>query len=55
MDDPIERVPDAPHFHSTLTVGTPQGVSPRALLVPLAIRHRGDDFDRALDDALDLR
>ena len=33
---------------------TTQGVSPRALLVPLAVGHRCDDLDRALDDALHL-
>ena len=33
---------------------TAQGVSPRALLVPLAVGHRGDDLDRSLDDALHL-
>ena len=52
MDDPIGRMPDAPHLHRALTVGTAQGVSPRTLLVTLAVGFRCDDLDRALDDAL---
>ena len=54
MDDPISRVPDAPHVHSALTVGTAQGVSPAALLIALAVGQGRDDLDRAFDDALDL-
>jgi hypothetical protein len=55
MDDTIDRVPDAPHVHSTLTVGTPQGVTPRALLIPLAVGQRGDNLDRFLNEVLDFR
>lgn len=53
MDDPIGRVPEAPHLHSALTVRTAQGVSPAALLIPLPVGQWGKDLDRALDDALD--
>jgi hypothetical protein len=54
MDDTIARMPDAPDPHVTVTVRTAQGVSPGALLIALAVGHRGDDFDRALDDTCDL-
>ena len=45
-------MPDAPHLHRALPVGTAQGVSPRALLGTLTVGFRCDDRDRALDDAL---
>src|SRR5215470_12670462 len=54
VDHPIGRMPDAPHLHLTLTVGTPEGIAPRALLVPLSVGQPGDDLHRALDHALDL-
>ena len=54
MDDAIGRVPDPPHPHIALTVRTAQGVTPRALLIALAVGQGGDDLDRALDDTLDL-
>ena len=55
MDDTIGRVPDAPHLHSALTVRTAQGVSPRALLIPLARGQGGDDLDRPFDEAFHFR
>jgi hypothetical protein len=55
MDDTIDRGPDAPHVHSTLTVGTPQGVTPRALLIPWAVGQRGANLDRFLNEALYFR
>jgi hypothetical protein len=54
MDDTIARMPDPPHPHLPLAVRTAQGVAPGALLIALAVGHRGDDFDRALDDTFDL-
>ena len=54
MDDPIARMPDAPYSHITVTVRTAQGVSPRALVIALAVGQRGDDVERALDDPFDL-
>ena len=54
MDDPIGRVPDAPHLHSALTVWTAQRVSPAALLIALAVGQGRNDLDRALDEALHL-
>jgi hypothetical protein len=54
MDDTIARMPDAPDPHVTVTVRTAQGVSPGALVIALAVGHRGEDFDRALDDTCDL-
>ena len=54
MDDTIARMPDPPHAHLTLAVRTAQGVAPGALLIALAVGHRGDDFDRTLDDTSDL-
>lgn len=54
MDDAIGRMPDAPYPHVTVTVRTAQGILPGALLIALAVGHRCDDFDRALDDTLDL-
>ena len=48
VDHPIGRVPDAPHLHLTLTVGTPEGIAPRALLVSLPVGQPGDDLDRPL-------
>ncbi len=54
MDDPIGRVPDAPHLHSALTVWTAQRVSPAALLIALAVGEGGNDLDRPLDEALDF-
>src|SRR5437879_3809099 len=38
IDHPISRVPDAPHLHLCTTVGTAEGIAPRALLVPLPVR-----------------
>src|SRR5439155_24331972 len=38
IDHPIGRVPDAPHLHLCTTVGTAEGIAPRALLVPLPVR-----------------
>ena len=49
------RVPDAPDPHDALAVRTAQRVPPRTVLVALAVGHRGDDLDRALDDAFDFR
>ena len=49
MDDAIDRVPDAPHIHSALTVGTAQGVPTRALLIPLPVGQGSDDLDEALN------
>src|SRR5256885_6310111 len=54
VDHAIGRVPYPPQPHFALTMRTAQGVSPRALLVPLAVGHQGDDLDRSLDDALHL-
>ena len=54
MDDPIVRMPDPPHAHLPLAVRAAQGVAPGALLIALAVGHRGDDFDRTLDDTSDL-
>src|SRR6266705_6674502 len=45
----VDRVPDAPHVHSALTVGTPQGISTRALLVALPGGQPSDDLHGALD------
>jgi len=47
-------MPDAPYAHIVVTVRAAQGVAPGAPLVALAVGQRRDDFDRALDDALDL-
>jgi hypothetical protein len=47
-------MPDTPDLHGAVTVRTAQGVPTRALLVALAVGHRCNDFDRALDDAFDL-
>jgi hypothetical protein len=54
MDDTIARMPDAPYSHITVTVRTAQGVSPGALVIALAVGHRGNDLDRALDATFDL-
>ena len=54
MDDPIAWMPDPPHAHLPLAVRTAQGVAPGALLIALAVGHRGDDSDRTLDDTSDL-
>ena len=54
MDHPISRVPDAPHLHLALTVGTPERIAPRALRIALPIGQTGDDLHRTLDHALDL-
>ena len=54
MDDPIVRMPDPPHAHLPLAVRAAQGVAPGALLIALAVGHRGDDFDRPLDETSDL-
>src|SRR5215208_5808765 len=54
VDHAIGRGPYPPQPHFALTMRTAQGVSPRALLVPLAVGHRCDDLDRSLDDALHL-
>src|SRR4029450_10070922 len=53
-DEAIGRMPDTPDLHGAVTVRTTQGVPTRALLVALAVSHRCNDFDRALDDAFDL-
>src|SRR6516162_736190 len=55
VDHAIGRVPYPPQPHFVLTIRTTQGVSPRALLVPLAVGQGSEDLDRALDDALDRR
>ena len=47
-------MPDPPHAHLPLAVRTAQGVAPGALLIALAVGQRSDDFDRTLDDTLDL-
>ena len=47
-------MPDTPDLHGVVTVRTAQGVPTRTLLVTLAVSHRCNDFDRALDDALHL-
>jgi len=54
MDDTIARMPDPPHAHLPLAVWTAQRVASGALLIALAVGHRGNDFDRPLDDASDL-
>src|SRR5262245_41319228 len=54
MDAPIAWMPDPPHAHLTLAVRTAQGVAPSAALIALAVGHRADDFDRSLDEDLDL-
>src|SRR2546428_11485005 len=54
IDHPVGRVPDAPHVHRALTVGTPQGIAPRALLVPLPVGQPSDELHRTLDDPLHL-
>src|SRR6266568_9165033 len=54
IDHPISRVPDAPHVHIALTVGTPQGISTRALLVALPVGQPSDDLHRALGHPLHL-
>src|SRR5437879_3766392 len=48
IDHPIGRVPDAPHRHLALTVGTPEGIASRALRIALPIGQPGDDLDSAL-------
>src|SRR5215813_14157818 len=55
IDHPVSRVPDAPQLHLSLTVGTPEGITPRALLIPLPIGQPSDNLPRAFNDALDLR
>ena len=47
-------MPYPPYAHIAVTVRTAQRVSPGALLIALAVGHRGNDFDRTLDDASDL-
>jgi hypothetical protein len=54
MDHPLGRMPYPPYAHIAVTVRTAQRVSPGALLIALAVGQRGDDFDRAFDEALDL-
>src|SRR6266487_4958679 len=54
IDHPVGRVPEAPHVHRALTVGTPQGIAPRALLVPLPVGQPSDELHRTLDDPLHL-
>src|SRR5919198_3471539 len=55
VDHAIGRVPYPPQPHFALTMRTAYGVAPRALLVPLAVGHRGDDLDRLLNEALYFR
>jgi hypothetical protein len=55
MDHTISRMPNTPYLHVAVTVRTAQRVPTRALLIPLTVGERGDNLDRALDDALDLR
>src|SRR5882672_7555184 len=55
VDHPISRVPDAPHRHLALTVGTPEGTAPQALRIALPVGETGDDLDRSFDHALHLR
>jgi hypothetical protein len=54
MDEAIRWMPDTPHAHLPLAVGTAQGVSPAALLIALAVGQGGNDLDRPLDDAPNL-
>jgi hypothetical protein len=54
MNHAIWRGPDAPDPPLVVAVRTAQGVPPCTLPVALAVGHRRDDLDRALDDALDL-
>src|SRR5713101_5706634 len=55
IDDAIFRVPYLPYPHLGLAVRTAQGVSPRALLIPLAVGQGGDDRDRPFDEAFHFR
>src|SRR5215831_9079474 len=55
VDHARGRVPYPPQPHVALTMRTASGVAPRALLVPLAVGHRGDDLDRLLHEALYFR
>ena len=45
-------MPYPPHGHLTVAVRTTQRVSTRALVVTLAVRHRSDNLDGALDHML---
>src|SRR5215216_1706699 len=54
VDHARGRVPYPPQPHFALTMRTTQGVSPRALLVPLAVGQGSEDLGRALDDAFEL-
>jgi hypothetical protein len=47
-------MPNPPQRHFTGTVWTAQGVASGALVVALAVRHRGDNLDGAFDHMLDL-
>src|SRR5262249_6557060 len=53
--DPICGVPYLPDPHRRLAVRTAQRVAPRALLISLAVGHRGDNLDGLLNEALDFR
>src|SRR4029434_6675512 len=55
IDHPVGWVPDAPHLHLSLAVWTPEGITTCALRIPLPVGQAGDDLDRALDHALNLR
>ena len=55
MDHPVGRMPYPPYAHLAVTVRTAQRVTPRALLISLAVGQRGDNLDGLLNEALDFR